>query len=115
MFHRWAASPTPPALVLDDANGIAIFESGGVAYAAVASYGDDGVQIRQSGRSGQPCCGGRHRRHRRASSSPAAGGIAVFESGGTTYAAVAADNDDGVQILSLADPANPAAAGSHHR
>ena len=41
-----------------------------------------------------------------------AAGIAVFESGGTTYAAVASYVDDGVQILSLADPANPAAVGS---
>ena len=38
-------------------------------------------------------------------------GIAIFERSGTTYAAVASRDDDGVQILSLTDPANPAAVG----
>ena len=39
-------------------------------------------------------------------------GITTFESGGHTYAAVAAYDDDGVQILNVTDPSNVTAAGS---
>jgi hypothetical protein len=35
-----------------------------------------------------------------------ASGIATFTSGGRTYAAVAAYDDDGVQILDITDPSN---------
>ena len=41
-----------------------------------------------------------------------ASGIATFESGGSTYAAVAAFDDDGVQILDITDPSAVTAAGS---
>ena len=39
-------------------------------------------------------------------------GIAIFESGNHTYAAVAANKDDGVQILNITDPYLITAAGS---
>ena len=39
-------------------------------------------------------------------------GIATFESGNSTYAAVAAYQDDGVQILDITDPSDITAAGS---
>ena len=41
-----------------------------------------------------------------------ASGITTFESGGSTYAAVAADSDNGVQILDITDPFDITAAGS---
>ena len=41
-----------------------------------------------------------------------ANGIAVFESGDSTYAAVAAYNDNGVQILDITDPSAITAAGN---
>ena len=40
-----------------------------------------------------------------------ASNIAIFESGGTTYAAVTGYLDDGVQIISLANPNRPVAVG----
>ena len=99
------------ALELDGPQGIAIFESGGGTYAVVAAYVDDGVQILDVS---DPY------------SVTAAGGIddtgtllldgatdiATFESGGRTYAAVAAQDDNGVQILDISDPSSVTAAGS---
>ena len=99
------------ALELDGSQGIAIFESGGGTYAVVAAYVDDGVQILDVS---DPY------------SVTAAGGIddtgtllldgatdiATFESGGRTYAAVAAQGDNGVQILDISDPYSVTAAGS---
>ena len=38
--------------------------------------------------------------------------ITIFKSGGHTYAAVAAYNDDGVQILNVTDPSNIIATDS---
>ena len=98
-------------LKLNGPYDIAIFESGGSTYAAVAAFIDNGVQILDitdpsaitaagsiSG-TGTPKLGG-------------AAGIAVFESGSSTYAAVAAYSDDGVQILDITDPTAITAAGS---
>ena len=92
-------------------SGIAIFESGGSTYAAVASYDDHGVQILDITDPSNVTAAG----------SIEDGGtlellgaqdIAIFESGGSTYAAVAAYDDDGVQILDITDPSNVTAAGS---
>ena len=98
-------------LVLDGANRIAIFNSSGNTYAAVASEGDDGVQILDI-------------------TDPyditAAGNIVdsddlvllfstditIFESGGNTYAAVIGNLENGVQILDITDPYRITAAGN---
>ena len=97
-------------LKLDGASGIAIFEAGGAAYAAVAASDDDGVQIIDLSDPESPEGvgsiadeGDRELK--------GAEDIAIFEAGGATYAAVAAFADDGVQIISLADPENPQATG----
>ena len=98
-------------LELDGASGIAIFESGGSTYAAVASVVDDGVQIlditdpSNVTAAGSITDGG-------ALELEGAQGITTFTSGGSTYAAVAAYDDDGVQILDITDPSAVTAAGS---
>ncbi len=98
-------------LELDGAYGIATFTSGGSTYVAVASFDDDGVQILDVtdpsditatdniGDTGTLELDG-------------AWGIATFTSGGSTYVAVAAYDDDGVQILDVTDPSDITAAGS---
>ena len=98
-------------LLLQDARDIAIFESGGSTYAAIASSADNGVQILDitdpfditaAGSIGDTAT----------LELLSASGIATFESGGSTYAAVAADLDNGVQILDITDPFDITAAGS---
>ena len=98
-------------LLLHDARDIAIFESGGSTYAAIASSADNGVQILDitdpsditaAGSIGDTAT----------LELLGASGITTFESGGSTYAAVAADSDDGVQILNVTDPSDITAAGS---
>ena len=98
------------ALVLDGASGIAIFNSGGGTYAAVAAYDDSGVQILDvTDPSNVTAAGGIT--DTATLELAGAEGIAVFESGGGTYAAVAAYDDSGVQILDVTDPSNVTAAG----
>ena len=89
-----------PALELLGASGIAVFESGGSTYAAVAAYDDDSVQILDITDPSAITAAGN------ITDTPAlkllgAENIATFTSGGSTYAAVAAYDDDGVQILRL--------------
>ena len=100
-----------PSLELDGANGIAVFESGGSIYAAVAAYDDNGVQILDITDPSAITAAGN------ITDTPAlellgASGIAVFESGGSIYAAVAAYDDDSVQILDITDPSAITAAGN---
>ena len=106
-----AAGSIAGTLELDGAQGIAVFESGGRTYAAVAAYTDNGVQILdvtdQSGITATDGIG-----DTRTLELSGASGIATFTSGGSTYAAVAAVNDDGVQILDITDPSAITAAGS---
>ena len=97
-------------LVLDGAQGITTFKSGGSTYAAVTAH-DDGVQILDITDPSNVTAAGSI-----ADTTTlelfGAQGIATFESGGSTYAAVAAYDDDGVQILDITDPSNVTAAGS---
>ena len=99
-----------PALELDGARGIATFESGGSTYAAVAAYSDHGVQILNITDPSDITAAGSI--NGTALTLTAASDIATFESGGSTYAAVASFFDDGVQILDITDPSNVTAAGS---
>ena len=81
------------------------------AYAAVASYDDDGVQIISLADPANPTAVGRIGDNQWRTLDGAAD-VATFEWRATTYAAVAPYNDDGVQIISLAFPASPRAVGS---
>ena len=100
-------------LELNGASGIAVFESGGSTYAAVASSGDSGVQILDiTDPSDITAAGSVTGINNDALVLSGASGIAVFESGGSTYAAVTSSGDDGVQILDITDPSDITAAGS---
>ena len=98
-----AAGSIAGTLELDGAQGIAVFESGGRTYAAVAAYTDNGVQIlditNPSDITATDNIG-----DTRTLKLSGTSGIAVFESGGRTYAAVAAYTDNGVQILDITNP-----------
>ena len=98
-------------LRLEGASGIAIFESGGTTYAAVASHDDDGVQIIRLKNPNNPVAVGRIS-DTAALELGGAYGIVIFESGGTPHAAVAGYYDAGVQIINLANPARPTGVGS---
>ena len=98
-------------LKLRGALGIATFESGGSTYAAVASSGDNGVQILDVTDPSAITAAGSIT-DTGTLKLLGARAIATFESGGSTYAAVAAEPDDGVQILDVTDPFNVTAAGS---
>ena len=106
-----AAGSIAGTLELDGAQGVAVFESGGRTYAAVAAYTDDGLQVLDvtdpSAITAADSIG-----DTRALELSGASGVAVFESGGRTYAAVAAYTDDGLQVLDVTDPHDIAAAGS---
>ena len=101
-------------LVLNNPQRIAIFNSSGSTYAAVASFVDNGVQILNVTdpynitAAGSITDGGNL-----TDTLELAGAqdIAIFESGGHTYAAVTAFSDDGVQILNITDPSRITAAG----
>ena len=98
-------------LELNGAISITIFKSGGHTYAAVAALLDDGVQILNVTDPSNIIAtdsitdGGSLELNN-------AYGITTFESGGHTYAAVAANADDGVQILNVTDPSNIIATDS---
>ena len=87
-------------LELNGASSIAIFESGGTTYAAVAGYIDDGVQIINITDPANPIAAGSIGDNASLKLNGARG-IATFESDGTTYVAVAATIDDGVQIIEI--------------
>ena len=98
-------------LALSNVRSIAIFESGGHTYAAVAASGEAAVQILNITDPSNITAAG----NIRDGGSMVLGGaydIAIFESGGHTYAAVAAFFDNGVQILNITNPSNITAAGS---
>ncbi len=96
--------------LLGDTSAVDTFEIGGSTYAVVASWADDGLQIVDVTDPDNPAAAGmladdndlllRGIRD-----------MAVFETGGSTYAAVASWADDGLQIVDITDPDNPAAAG----
>ena len=85
-----------------------VFNSGGRTYAIVTAYNDDNVQIMDVTDPVRPApvsatydgsvefatLNGPH-------------DVAVFDSGGRIYAIVTADNDNGVQIMDVTDPARP--------
>ena len=115
--------PTPAGKIADGGNralsgpsAIATFESGGTTYAAVASQIENGIQmLRLTDSNGMiqanPSSIGKITDNdSRVLTVPQH--ITIFESSGTTYAAVTSSVEDGVQIISLANPASPVAVAS---
>ena len=101
-------------LELNGARGITTFVSGGHTYVAVAAYRDDGVQILNVTDPPNITPAGRITDDGTNTDDlelNGAQGITTFESGGHTYVAVAAYDDDGVQILNVTDPPNITPAG----
>ena len=100
-------------LILDNVRGITTFKSGDYTYAAVTSGSEDGVQILNiTNPLNITAAGSIIKTNDNNLVLDRAGGITTFKSGGSTYAAVAAFNSDGVQILDITDPSTITAAGS---
>ena len=93
---------------LDGANDVEVYGQGGRTYAIVAAQYDDGVQIINITNLTRPVpvsavfdgSGG-------FGELDGAGSVEVFGQGGRTYAVVAAQYDDGVQIMNITDPTRP--------
>ena len=98
-------------LELIGAVGIATFESGGHTYAAVTAYRDDSVQILDITDPFNITATDRIT-DTDTLELYTPYGITTFNAGGHTYAAVAAYDDDGVQILNITNPYNITAADS---
>ena len=101
-------------LELNGARAITTFKSGGHTYAAVAANADDGVQILNITDPSNITAAGKITGDGTNTDDLELNGaydIATFKSGTGTYAAVAANVDDGVQILNITDPSNITAAG----
>ncbi len=99
-------------LLLDGAQGVAVFTIGNRTYAAVASFADDGLQLVDVTDPASPVAAG-SLEDTGSTELDGASDVAVFTIGGNTYAAVAsASGDDGLQIVDVTDPARPVAAGS---
>ena len=98
-------------LELNGARGITTFVSGGHTYAAVAAHLDDGVQILNITDPSNITTAG-NITNTDTLELDGASGIATFKSGGHTYVAVAAYDDNGVQILDVTDPLHIIPAGN---
>ena len=95
-------------LKLGSPREIAIFNSRGNTYAVVTAQGDDGVQILNiTDPSTITAAGSIDDADGADLKLDGANGIAIFESGDRTYAAVAAEVDNGVQILDITDSFGP--------
>ena len=114
------ASPSPVASVtdsadypeLDGARGIAIHTIGGSHYALVASLFDNGVQIIDITDPASPSPVAHVTDSTAYPELNGAADIAVHTIGGRHYALVAAEYDDGVQIIDITDPASPSPVAS---
>ena len=96
--------------LLDGVFGMTTFQSAGHTYAAVTVYHDNGIQILDLTDPYNIVPAGNIADDDILSLSGPVG-IMTFQSAGHTYAAVAAYEDDGVQILDLTDPYNIVSAG----
>ena len=112
------ASPAPVASLADTAPaklggaiGVDTFTIAGRTYAAVAADADDAIQIIDLTNPARPAAAGNL-----TDTAPArldgATGVDTFTIAGRTYAAVAANEDDAIQIINLTNPARPAPVAS---
>ena len=112
------AHPIPVSAVFDGYGGFSalggadhvdVYTSGGYTYAVVAAYDDGGIQIMDITDPAHPIpvsavfdgYGGFH-------ALSGVEDVVLYTSGGYTYAVVAANDDDGIQIMDITDPAHPA-------
>ena len=95
---------------LEGASDIAIFNSSGHTYAAVTLSGGVVQILNVTDPSDITTAGSIDDNASLVLGKPV--GIAIFESGGSTYAAIAANEDDGVQVLNVTDPSDITAAGN---
>ncbi len=98
------------SVLLDNAAGADIFAIGASTYAAAASQSDHGLQIIDITNPARISAAG-HLEDDNDLLLEGAYGVKIFAAAGRTYAAVTANADDGLQIVDVTDPANPAAAG----
>ena len=94
---------------LGGASSLEMFSDGSRAYLAVAAHADNGVQIIDITDPATPAPFSAM--HDGSGGFDALGGatdLEVFNAGSRPYMAVAAQNDDGVQIIDITDPARPA-------
>ena len=99
--------------LLDGAVSVSVFKIGGSTYAAVASHNEHGIQIVNVTDPDNPAAAGSLGDGTQTIlNGPRS--VDVFMIGGSTYAAVAAESNsnNGLQIVDVTDPDNPAAAGN---
>ena len=94
---------------LDGARNVATFQIGTNTYAAIASE-EDGIQIVDVTDPANPAATASFE-DRNGRELDGARDIEIFETGGRTYAIVTGYGDNGIQIIDLTDPNQPAAAG----
>jgi len=99
--------------LLEGAAGVDIFKRSGRTYAAVASSSDDGLQIVDITDPDSPAAAGGTADSGDPNGRELDGAfdVAVFERGGMTYAAVTANDDDGIAIVDVSNPLRPAQVG----
>ena len=114
------ASPLPVSSVsdgsggfteLDGSHSITSFSIGSRTYLAVAAFEDDGVQIIDVTNPASPAATAAISDNSTYPELAGASGIDTFEAGSRTYVIVTGQNDDGVQIIDVTNPASPSAAG----
>ena len=104
---------------LAGAEGVAIAQVGGRAYAVVAASDDDGVQIIDvtdpaSPRAVSSVADEPGSSRNRFSMLGGATGVEIFVQNSRTYALVSSWDDDGFQVIDITNPASPAAADRGH-
>ena len=100
-------------LLLDEAQGVDIFAKEQRIYAAVASFEDDGLQIIEITNPASPVAAGQLRDTEVENGLllEGASDVDTFAKEQSIYAVVASQYDNGLQIVDITDPANPAAVG----
>ncbi len=97
--------------VLDGARDVDVFTIGSNTYAAVVSLDEDGIQLVDITNPASPAAAG-SLDDTGSTVLGGARGVDVFTIGSNTYAAVAAEYEDGIQLVDVTNPASPVAAGS---
>ena len=97
-------------ILLNNTRGVDTFRVGGSTYAVATSRNDDGLEVVNVTDPASPVPVARIRDGGSATTLlEGARGVDAFVAGGRTYAAVAALDDNGIQVVEIADPSKPAA------